>query len=84
MNAISYEQYNRIYERYSKELREKEELQTLTDPKMKQIEPKLSYSYSLINNMSAYVRHASVTVKRSVIGSIFSDKIEFDGNNYRP
>ena len=84
MNAISYEQYNRIYERYSKELREKEEeLQTLTDPKMKQIEPKLSYSYSLINNMSAYVRHASVTVKRSVIGSIFSDKIEFDGNNYR-
>ena len=84
MNTISCEQYNRMYDRYSKELREKEEeLHTLTDPKLKQIEPKLSYSYSLINNMSAYIRNASVTVKRSLIGSIFSDKIEFDGNNYR-
>ena len=83
-NEISFEQYNRMYDRFMNDQRiQEEELRTLTNSKMKQIEPKLLYSYSLINNMSEYIRNASVEVKRSLIGSIFSDKIEFDGNNYR-
>ena len=47
------------------------------------IEPKLDYAMSLINNMDKYIRDAPIEVKVKLIGSIFDGKIEFDGKSYR-
>ena len=81
---IDKEMYNRLINRYKQELSELdckiEMLQTLNSTK---IEPKLGYSISLISNMDRYMKEASVEVKIKLIGSMFSEKIEFDGKNYR-
>lgn len=76
--------HKRLIERYSKE---KLELQTKIDlmktPNHSNIEPKLSYSMSLINNMDDYMREGKVEVKCKLISSMFPEKITFDGNSYR-
>lgn len=47
------------------------------------IEPKLNYAMSLINNLDKYILDAPLEVKIKLLGSIFDEKIEFDGNSYR-
>ena len=37
----------------------------------------------LINNIDKYIRDAPLETKIKLIGSIFEDKIEFDGEKYR-
>lgn len=44
---------------------------------------KIDYSISLINNLTKVMTDAPVIVKCKLIGSMFFDKIEFDGKNYR-
>ena len=63
-----------------------EQIKALTTPNHGVIEPnsaKLKYSIALIDNMEAYMRDAPVEVKIKLISSMFPDKIEFDGKNYR-
>ena len=55
----------------------------MKNPNRSLIEPKLSYSISLLDNMEGFFRDAPVKVKIKLLGSIFPKKIEFDGNNYR-
>ena len=47
------------------------------------IEPKLNYSISLIDNIGRYMNDAPVEVRLKLIGSIFPEKLVFDGKNYR-
>ena len=47
------------------------------------IEPKLKYSISLIDNLEGFLRDAPVEVKIKLLGSIFPEKIVFDGKKYR-
>ena len=47
------------------------------------IKPKLNYSMLLINNLEHYVDDAPVEAKCKLIGSMFPEKIEFDGKSYR-
>ena len=49
----------------------------------KETKPKLHYAISLINNLVIYVRDAPLEVKIRLIGSIFPEKVQFDGKNYR-
>lgn len=44
---------------------------------------KIDYSISLINNLTKVMTDAPVAVKCKLIGSMFYDKIEYDGKNYR-
>ena len=37
----------------------------------------------LINNIDSYIRDAKVEVKCKLLGSMFPEKITFDGNSYR-
>lgn len=78
------DRYIRILERYEKEARELESrIAILETGNHRNIEPKLDYAISLINNMDKYIRDAPVEVKIKLIGSIFDGKIEFDGKSYR-
>ena len=47
------------------------------------VEPKLKYSISLLDNMKRFIQDAPVEAKIKLLGSIFPEKIEFDGKNYR-
>lgn len=78
------DRYTRILERYEKEAQELETRITLLETGNRgNIEPKLDYAISLINNLDKYIRDAPIEVKLKLIGSIFDEKIEFDGKTYR-
>lgn len=78
------EQYQRISDRFQRERQQLvERLDALKRPRDTKIEPKLTYAYSLIDSMVYYIREAPVEVRCHLIGSIFPEKIEFDGEKYR-
>ena len=47
------------------------------------LEPKLKYSISLIDNIYNYFRNAKIEVKCKLLGSMFPERIIFDGKSYR-
>ena len=55
----------------------------LKTPKGADIEPQLEYAMSLINNMEHHIREGCLEVKRELIGVMFPEKFEFDGETYR-
>ena len=82
--GLDMEQYQRVVERLNSEKQKlTERLEVLKKPRDTKIEPKLTYAYSLIDSMVYYVREAPVEVRCHLIGSIFPEKIEFDGEKYR-
>ena len=81
---LDMEQYQRIVERLKSEKQKlSERLDALKRPRDTKLEPKLTYAYSLIDSMVHYIREAPVEVRCHLIGSIFPEKIEFDGTKYR-
>lgn len=81
---LTKEQYNRMMERYTKEASAiQQQIEMRENPNRGNIEPKLNYSISLINNIDSYIRDAPVGVKIKLISSMFPEKIEFDGETYR-
>ena len=83
-DKVHTDRYSRILERYEKEAQELEtRIELLETGNRGNIEPKLDYAISLINNMDKYIRDAPIEVKLKLIGSIFDGKIEFDGKSYR-
>ena len=82
--TISDDNYNRISQRYEKQINDlKQQIEIMKNLNRSNIEPKLSYSISLLDNMEGFIREAPVKVKIKLLGSIFPQKIEFDGKNYR-
>ena len=51
----------------------------MINPNRGKVEPKQKYSISLLDNMEGFFRDAPVKVKIKLLGSIFPEKIEFDG-----
>ena len=81
---LTTEQYQRFCDRCQKErLQLEERLAILRNPNGTNLEPKLTFAYSLIDNLKDYVQKAPIDVRCHLIGSIFTEKIEFDGENYR-
>ena len=48
-----------------------------------QVKEKLTYSINLISNLGKFFQSATCEVKSKLVGSIFPEKIVFDGKNYR-
>ena len=81
---ITKESFNGMQERYTKEINNlQNQIELYKNPNRSNIEPKLKYSILLINNMDSYMRDAKVEVKCKLLGSMFPEKITFDGNSYR-
>ena len=81
---IDKETYNRIMERYSREADSiKERISLLETQNNAKIEPKMGYAISLINNIDRFILDAPVALKIKLLGSMFPEKIEFDGKKYR-
>ena len=76
--------HNRFMERYKNEKAVlQERINLMKNPNRANIEPKLNYSISLINNIDSYMRDAKVEVKCKLLSSMFPEKITFDGKSYR-
>ena len=48
------------------------------------IEQKLDYAINLISNLGEFFRNGLTETKIQLLGSMFPEKIEFDGNNIEP
>ena len=60
-----------------------QKIDMLLCPDKQQLDAKMKYSISLLANLDKVFRDAPVEVKVKLLGSMFPDKIEFDGKNYR-
>ena len=58
-------------------------IELLETAKRHNLEPKINYSMLLINNLDTFIDEAPTETKCKLIGSMFIDKIEFDGKKYR-
>ena len=57
-------------------------IETLQSNK-KSLAPQLNYSFSLLKNLDRVLLEAPVETKIKMLGSMFPEKIEFDGTKYR-
>ena len=81
---ITKESFNGMQERYNKEINNlQNQIELFKNPNRSNLEPKLRYSMLLINNMDSYMKDAKVEVKCKLLGSMFPEKITFDGKSYR-
>ena len=60
-----------------------EQIKVLRLSKDMKVQDKLDYSINIIGNLGEFFRTAKPEVKILLLGSIFPEKIEFDGKNYR-
>ena len=81
---IDKEDFKKFLKRYEDKVNElRARIEILKTPNKTNLEPKLEYTMSLINNIDKYIRDAPVALKIKLLGSMFYEKIEFDGKNYR-
>ena len=81
---IDKEDFNRMKVRLKSEAdNSKKRIQLLETANTVDIKPKLKFSIDLLENIGEFIENAPVTVKIKVLGSMFPEKIEFDGKNYR-
>lgn len=77
-------EHTRITQRNFKRIEEaKAHITLLEEENFSNIVPKLNYSISLIDRLDDVVRYTPMDIKIKVLGSMFPQKIEFDGKNYR-
>lgn len=70
--------------RYQKEIACREaRIQTLKCTYRTNIKENLEYAISLINNLEIHIADAPTETKIRLIGSIFPEKLEYDGKSYR-
>ena len=76
--------YNRLMERYSNEAESvKQHIELAENKNSAKVEPKMGYAISLIDNIDRFILDAPVSLKIKLLGSMFPEKIEFDGKKYR-
>lgn len=81
---IKQDDYDRMKERYGKEITAIQEKKLVEENlNRSNIEPKLTYSIDLINNMPYYIKEGKVEVKCKLLSSMFPEKVVFEGNSYR-
>ncbi len=81
---ISKAEKDQSLERLNKQIDNlKERIEALRLSRDLKVKDKLDYSINIIGNLGDFFRSAKPEVKVLLLGSIFPEKIEFDGKNYR-
>ena len=81
--TITDEDYRRIAERFKSQIGELQQKVSFLSNGDKDMGKKIDYSVNIINNLTKIMMEATVEVKCKVLGSMFPNKIEFDGKKYR-
>lgn len=83
-DELDKDSYNRIVLKTKERQKELEErISMLQIENRKAMEPKLKYSIDLISNLGDFIENAPLEVKIKLLGSMFPQKIEYDGKKYR-
>lgn len=83
-DELDKDSYNRIVLKAKERQKELEErISMLQIENRKAMEPKLKYSIDLISNLGDFIENAPLEVKIKLLGSMFPQKIEYDGKKYR-
>ena len=77
------EDYKRMSGRFKQKMEDIRKKMQILSKGDKGVKTKIDYSVNLINNLTKIMSDAPVEIKCKLIGSIFSGKIKFDGENYR-
>ena len=78
------ESYKHMMDRHRKKIKILESKKELLEtPNRGKVEPQLKYSINLIDNIDKFFMYAPADAKVRALSSIFPEKIEFDGNNFR-
>ena len=81
---IDNDAYNRMIARQKNQLNTLSSRRELLETSNREkIEPQLKYSINLIDNIDRFFQYAPAEAKIKALSSIFPEKIEFDGNNFR-
>ena len=82
--CLTKEEKTSAMSRYQKEVDSREfRIQTLKYTYRTKIKDDLEYAISLINNIENLISDAPTMIKIRLIGSIFPEKLEYDGKSYR-
>ena len=81
---IDKDMYNRMIDRHiAKKKALQDRIEIMQTPNRAKIEPQLRYAISLIDNIDTFFQVAPAEAKIKVLSSIFSGKMEFDGEIFR-
>ena len=80
---INKDDFHRMKSRIEKGIADLQAKLDILQSNKKSIVPQLNYSLSLLNNLDRVLLEAPVETKIKMLGSMFPEKIEFDGKNYR-
>ena len=81
---ISSDDYKEIRQRYNDEIYAlKSQVEILKTPNRADVEPRMAYAMSFINNMVKCLSDVEMSVKMDVLGSIFSGRMVFENGNCR-
>ena len=81
---ISASEKQDLIDRYDKEKKQIEtQIKALRLSSELNIKDKMEYSLNIIGNIGEFFRYGAVKVKTKLLGSIFPEKIYFDGKKYR-
>ena len=76
--------YTRMTNRVKQQMKTIEDRKELLEtPNRGAVEPKLKYSINLIDNIDKFFKYAPAEAKIRALSSIFSGKLEFDGEKFR-
>ena len=83
-NEISSTEYKEMRQRYSDEIYAlKNQIEIMKIPNRGNVELRVAYAMSFINNMERCLTEVEIPVKLEVLGSIFKGKMVFDGGECR-
>ena len=80
---IDKDTFNRMKTRTEKEIATIQRKIDTVQSSKKNLAPQLNYSFSLLSNIDRVLLEAPVETKVKMLGSMFPEKIEFDGTEYR-
>lgn len=83
MDDDEYLELKKEYKQKIEKLEEQLSKNNTSDPSEQDIQRKLNKALDVVQNISSLYTNGDIEKKRTLIGSIFPEKLEFDGTQYR-
>lgn len=83
LDKIKEEVYNKLMDNYERELTELKATKAELGDYQEDLDKFISFGLTLLTNLAVFYHNAGVEVKTKLIGSIFSEKLQFFENTFR-
>lgn len=82
-NELSTDRYNRLIEALESQKKQAQNRYNVLSQPTSEYGKYIQFSTCFLADLGGYYKKATLITKQKIIGSIFSEKLEFDGENYR-